>query len=560
MKRFFIEWTMVQTHILYKYTNEEYRKGYEKTKLYHSEFDYVLEQPGKFRDQTISLVSPNNQATMFMVDDMVFKNYFALRTAPIKKLLSDDNILCVTIRMCPRINYCYTEKRDTPPPKFTEDLMWFWRDPTLKGDFSYPMSLDANLFRTNDILPLLKNLSYENPNTLEGTLAVHPINKPYMICYKDSLVFNIPVNKVQTANGNHCGNIPADYLNREFLKTKRISMSNLEFFKNTACHQEISLIIEDAVKYNVEALSNILRDRSIDYTAIIKDPAFVSDINPDTADVNVFIPFKDRTKFLKPCISYMSRAKSSSKLKIRIVILENDDKPINRDVCKELGVDYAHVPMSLTNTNGLIAKSLMHNIGYLVTPRAHWSLFHDVDILVNSDYFSKLEHYLKKDPKWVQPYALKRVQRLSRGITNEICSGTYHELSKLPEGAVAPSNPGSPGGSIVVRSDVFEQAGGYDPELFYGYAPEDAFFWVKLECLYNVIEHTTTCFSNGAVYANDPRIEVYHMDHDSVEGLNDASGNMRLMLESFLTYEYGDKMKVIAIQRGHLQKELTFGG
>ena len=72
MKRFFVEWNKVHTSILYRHTTEDYRVGYEKTKRLHPEFNYVVELPGKFKEQTVSLVNPDNQATMFLVDDILF--------------------------------------------------------------------------------------------------------------------------------------------------------------------------------------------------------------------------------------------------------------------------------------------------------------------------------------------------------------------------------------------------------------------------------------------------------------------------------------------------------
>jgi hypothetical protein len=559
MKRFFVEWNMVSTSILYRYSSEEYHRGYDKTMKYHPEFLYVLEEPGKFKEQVLKMINPAHNATMFFVDDIVFKNYWMLKSPPVRKFLTEDSILCLAIRLCPRINYCYTEKRDTPPPKFTSEGMWFWKDLSLKGDWSYPMSLDGNLFKTEDILPLLKSLSYENPNTLEGTLATHPIDKPYMVCYPDTLLFNIPVNKVQTANGNHCGSIPADYLNREFLKTKRISMSNLEFFKNTACHQEMPLILEDAVKYNADSLVSIIKERSVDYAAIAHSDGFIADIKESYADINLFVPKKGRDEFLKPFLIYANRSVEHSSKKIRIVVLENDDSPKSRSACKKLGADYIFVPQNLTNTEGLMAKALMYNIGYLNTPKAQWNIFHDLDILVDDDYFLKLESYLSRNPKWIQPYTKKRVLRLTGEITRIICSGDTMKLAHLVPLHARPANPGSPGGSIVVSSDFFEKVGGYDPELFYGYAPEDAFFWIKLECLFDPLGHVTTCFHGSATYADDPVMEVYHLEHESVESLNENRIKMREILESFLALEYEDKKRILDMKRELFAKQLVVG-
>jgi len=247
MKIFFPEWPLVKTSILYTYSSEKFKKGYERTKQIHPEFSYVLEQPGDFKNHVISLINPTNQGTMFFVDDLVFKSGFCLKSESVRRFLSNPNLACLSLRMSPSMNYCYPEKRDTPPPKLTENLEWFW--PGLPGDWGYPHSIDCHLFRTEDIFPLVKELNYSNPNTFEGALAGHPpYSKPYMICYEESKVMNIPVNKVQTVNSNRCGNIPADYLNDQYLDSKRISLSNISSFKNTAPHQEITYIFEDTMK------------------------------------------------------------------------------------------------------------------------------------------------------------------------------------------------------------------------------------------------------------------------------------------------------------------------
>jgi hypothetical protein len=553
MKRFFVEWNKVHTSILYRHTTEDYRVGYEKTKRHHPEFSYVLEQPGKFKEQTVSLVNPDNQATMFFVDDMVFKNYLALRSDPIRKFLEDDNILCVAIRICPRINYCYAEKRDTPPPKFSSDLRWFWKDPNLKGDFAYPMSIDGNIFKTTDILPLLKEFSYGNPNTLEGALALRPINKPYMICFPDTLVFNIPVNKVQTTEDNHCGNIPAKYLNDQFNSLKRISMSNLEFFKNTACYQKVPLVLESSVTHTPEALLSITVANKIDYQGILSDDNFYSNTQKEKADITVLIPVRNRLEFLKPSVHYMREASANSSLRINLVYIENDNYPKHKDICEDLGVGYVFIPTEISQSSGLFAKSLCYNMGFIVAPVTDWYLFHDLDMVVDKDFFYKLSLYMKSNPRWLQPYTGKRVCLVSETMTKIICSGKYVSLSTLSNKDVMPASSGSTGGSILVRRDLFEKVGGYDPEIFFGYAPEDLFFWTKLEVLCGKLDHITNPFQGGAVYADDPPIEVYHMSHASMANQNPCHADMRSILASFFEYNYPDKLKIVEFKKSLLE-------
>jgi hypothetical protein len=240
IKVFFKGWDKLTFNIIYKYSSEDYRKGYEKVKSIHKEFNYVLETD--FKRDTLRYLSTNNPLTMFGVDDDVFKEGFSLDCPEIDMLRNQD-VSCVSLRMHPGINYCYTENRPTPPPNFinTNPYVWEWKN--LLGDWSYPMSLDFNIFRTADISNRCHVLPYSNPNTFEGNLAAIPILKPLMVCFKKSKIFNIPVNKVQTVNGNRFGGISADFLNSKFLEGHQVDLEPLKGFENISAHQETELTL-----------------------------------------------------------------------------------------------------------------------------------------------------------------------------------------------------------------------------------------------------------------------------------------------------------------------------
>jgi hypothetical protein len=60
-----------------------------------------------------------------------------------------------------------------------------------QGDWSYPMSLDAHVFRTAEHSELALGLDYFNPNTLEGNMAVfcyagNSQCPPRLACYPGS--------------------------------------------------------------------------------------------------------------------------------------------------------------------------------------------------------------------------------------------------------------------------------------------------------------------------------------------------------------------------------------
>lgn len=234
------------THVVYTYSDRDFGEGYLKAfeshpyvKLYPE--SVATQQYGVgFRAWVRQLIDPGKPYTMFLVDDNVFKEPFSFDSNErFQAFRGRSDVVCFSLRMHPGIRYCYTQRQDTPPPQFTEPGIWNWHAPL--GDWHYPMSLDGSIFNTADVFPLIHSLPYANPNTFEGILANHPINKPYMMCLDKSPVMNLPVNKVQTVNGNHCGNIRASYLNEQYLQGKRLDLNPLIGFNNYSCHQELPL-------------------------------------------------------------------------------------------------------------------------------------------------------------------------------------------------------------------------------------------------------------------------------------------------------------------------------
>lgn len=247
MKTFFPEWHKYRDiHVLYTYSNEAFGAGYVRTITTHPEIHYVYETPGMFKMETLSLIDKKRQFTMFFVDDNVFKNKFSLDCEEVREFAIREDIGCVSLRLCPRINFCYTMNIPMTVPKFITERrhIWKWHEAS-PGDWSYPMSLDGHLFKTDEILPLLMVLNYSNPNTLEGNLANSPFNIPHMICFDDSKIFNVPANKVQDVNNNRHGNISAMEINEKFITGGRLSLDKLLknplSINNTSCHQDVPL-------------------------------------------------------------------------------------------------------------------------------------------------------------------------------------------------------------------------------------------------------------------------------------------------------------------------------
>ena len=179
--------------------------------------------------------------TVFFVDDIVFKNYLDFYDTQMDIFNNDNEILCRSLRLHPNLEYCYAMGIKISPPIFLKDNIFYWRGQ--QGDYRYPMSLDGHIFRTEEILPYVLNIEYNNPNTLEGNMAIKPLNLPKMICYHKSIIVNNPCNKVQTVNNNIHGNINPAELNSRFLENNIISLENIDGIENISCHQEIKIML-----------------------------------------------------------------------------------------------------------------------------------------------------------------------------------------------------------------------------------------------------------------------------------------------------------------------------
>lgn len=281
-----------------------------------------------------------------------------------------------------------------------------------------------------------------------------------------------------------------------------------------------------------------------DYPLVISHQSTITSMSSDHRDINVFLPVRGRHEFLHPCVAYIKRASEYAGIKVGIIVVENDDTPTHQEKCKKLGVEYIFISTQVSCSDGMFAKSLCYNVGFLCAERTEWNVFHDLDILVPHKFFKLLKTYLDQDPSWVQPYTHNRVMRLSDMETK----GLVHEPLRVfdLDCLGTPSKPGSPGGSIVVRSNDFLDVGGYDPEYFYGYSPEDSFFWSKLEVLYDRKDEVfSTHFQGSAMYADDPAIELYHLDHPPMVNSNRIYQIMLNHLHSFYRSSYNRKTEFV---------------
>ena len=175
-------------------------EGYVQVAEIHDHILFVQDNhDGSFKETLLALIDERDPITVFFMDDMCFVHDLDIRD--ITDELNRSEVVCYSSRLNVSMDYCYTRAINVKHPRFNT---WDWRD--YGGDFGYPMSLDGHFFKTEEILRLLKQGVYHNPNSLEAWLAAHPIPLYLMSCGDNNAVINNPNNRVQhTFQNRHEG-------------------------------------------------------------------------------------------------------------------------------------------------------------------------------------------------------------------------------------------------------------------------------------------------------------------------------------------------------------------
>jgi hypothetical protein len=239
---------------LYTTSSKHYSEGYEILRSFHPIIQFVNQRDctASFKELTIQGIDLNKELTSFLVDDDVFITSLSESLAVLGSvMLNEPRLTAISLRMGPNICECYTNGGNpSPPPASFCNSTWEW--PGAPGDWGYPASLDGNIFRTMDILPLLRELSYTTPNALEGILAnSRRLPGNLMCCLDKSILVNIPANLVQEGfNRNEGGSALA--LNEGYLSGLRISLDSLRGLIPRAPHMPLIYLFE---KYDTDKRS-----------------------------------------------------------------------------------------------------------------------------------------------------------------------------------------------------------------------------------------------------------------------------------------------------------------
>lgn len=285
----------------------------------------------------------------------------------------------------------------------------------------------------------------------------------------------------------------------------------------------------------------------------IRKKSCISLICDSEFDVNVIIGFKGRSEFLLPIIESFKKSflyhenkfvLPENKKSFCLSFVEHSEYQKNKSFLEGI-VNYLWTPGNITEQ---YSRSFAYNFGVKYSNKAKYYLLHDVDILVKENFFEELFKNLNES-KCIQTYGKRRVLYLSKELTKRVIEKeiNINDLNENSEGVNLPMYAGMPaygskGGSIFVERDLYYEVGGFDPQIFFGYAAEDQMFWDKIVTAIGEIN-----------YSDNPSIDIFHMWHPPTNMTNPLIYEMEDYMLQFRKMSKKERFKFLNLQKDNFK-------
>lgn len=207
------------TTIIYTYSDNLYKKGYDILINEYPHLKFVKET--NFREDVLNTLSRSFKYHTALCDDCVFPRRLE-RTKEFNIFDANTDILALNYRIGPNMKVVYQGEPETPLPVFTKDHIWNWQTAKTRA-WKYSMALAGQFYRMVDMVDYLPHLNFDCPTFIETRMMQNQINKPLQICFDESKIIALEINRVQDRSlTNKHGNITAEYLNNQWLDGMRI--------------------------------------------------------------------------------------------------------------------------------------------------------------------------------------------------------------------------------------------------------------------------------------------------------------------------------------------------
>jgi GT2 family glycosyltransferase/acetyltransferase-like isoleucine patch superfamily enzyme/Flp pilus assembly protein TadD len=359
--------------VLYTASNYFHERQYLQLMEELPEVQFVREKD--FKTDLLAALAGHEQV-LFMVDDNIFVRDFRYSDV-VDALGRRPRALGFSLRLGKNTLYSYMVDKEQTAPEFdriNKDVLCYdWT--TSEYDFGYPLEVSSSVYRIPDILPLLTQLPFNNPNTLEAAIDANKSlfgeSRAELLCFEKSVTFCNPLNKVQAVcAGNRSGTEEQshpDRLGNLFRKGYRIDVGKFSGFTSKGCHQEVDLPFVFKEKLGKGLSGRVSLDQPL---------------------VSIAIPNYNGLNHIKICLESIGRNTPEDH---EIIVVDNGSS--------DGSLEY------LRNVSGIILIENPVNVGApgarnqaLSIVQGNYVVFMDNDTIVTRDWLSRFIDHAERDP------------------------------------------------------------------------------------------------------------------------------------------------------------------
>lgn len=193
---------MVDLKVLYSASSALHEQQYDDLRREYGSVQFLKEE--FFRNDVLTLLMSREYA-LFLADDAVFVREFRLADA-VESLQGHTD--AIGFSLCLGENTTGHGPQDAPRniPALTEIsegiVKYRWLE--AEHDFGVPLELSGSVYRTPDLLALVKQLPFTCPADLEAGLDAHKSlyapYRPFLLCPRKSIAFRNPVDETPSGS------------------------------------------------------------------------------------------------------------------------------------------------------------------------------------------------------------------------------------------------------------------------------------------------------------------------------------------------------------------------
>lgn len=207
--------------ILVKASTKEFDEGYDKLIRKFPECKFITEQ--NFVDDIRNIFNNFTKDFCFtLVDDEIVINDYSIKEG-IELLQKNETLHCISLRMHPKVTYCYTANLPSPFPeheKVGNLYKWQWNKADPRTDSGYPSCINSHIYHTQIMKFWVNQIQFNNANSLEGIFNMNRARfQPHMACFELPKTVNIANNLTQSGVNRYSKNPAFDleHMNDKYL-------------------------------------------------------------------------------------------------------------------------------------------------------------------------------------------------------------------------------------------------------------------------------------------------------------------------------------------------------